>query len=94
LLRRNPGRRARALVRSRIELSRRKFAGVGKAPGIGFLLKIKCANGGLFIYGRAIGDELFVLRSILQTHVGLEEAVDKLALLILSAGKRKSNREQ
>ena len=67
---------------------------VGKAPRIGFLLKIKCANGCLFVYGRAIGDELFVLRSILQSHVGLEEALDKLALLILSAGKRKSDQEQ
>lgn len=84
----------RALERSRIELSRRKLARVGKAPGIGFLLKIKCAYGCLFIYGRAIGDELFVLRGILQSHVGFEEALDKLALLILSAGKRKSNQEQ
>jgi hypothetical protein len=78
----------------RIELSRRKFSRVGKAPGIGFLLKIKCANGCLFVYGRAIGDELFVLCRILQSHIGPEEALNKLALLILSAGKRKSNQEQ
>jgi len=81
------------LERSRIELSRRKFARVGKAPGIGFLLKIKCSNGCLFVYGRAIGAEFFVLCRILQSHIGPEEALNKLALLILSPGKRESNQE-
>jgi len=67
---------------------------VGKAPRIGFLLKIKCANGCLSVYGCAIGDELFVLRRILQSHIGPEKALNKLALLILSPGKRESNQEE
>ena len=83
-----------ALERSRIELSRRKLVRVGKALGIGFLVKIKCANGCFFVYGRAIGDELFVLCRILQSHIRPEKALDKLALLILSAGERKSNQKQ
>jgi len=82
-----------ALERSRIELPCRKLARVGKALGIGFLVKIKCANGCLFVYGRAIGDELFVLCRILQSHIRPEEALNKLALLILSPGKRESDQE-
>ena len=40
------------------------------------------------------GDELFVLRCILQTHVRLEEAIKQLTFLVLPAGVRESSEEQ
>jgi hypothetical protein len=75
----------------RIELSRRKVASPGKTLGVRLFLDIKCANGCLFIYGRAIGAKLFVLRIIPQRRVGPKEPIDEFALLILSLDAREDD---
>ena len=40
------------------------------------------------------GNELFVLRCILQTHVRLEQPIDQFTFLVLPAGVRESSQEQ
>src|SRR5438046_6643465 len=80
--------------RLRIDLPRRKVARARETLRAGFFLNVKCPYGCPFIYRYAVGDELSVLRSTLQRHIWPEEALDELAFLILSMGKRESNREQ
>ena len=40
------------------------------------------------------GDELFILRRVLQTHVRFEEPIEQLMFLVLPADARESSQEQ
>jgi hypothetical protein len=91
LLCRNSRCAARAVEGLRIELLRRKVASADKTLGIRLFLDIKCANGCLFIYGRAIGAKLFVLRIIPQRRVRPKEPIDEFAFLVLSMDASESN---
>ena len=79
------------MERLRIELLRRKVASSGKPLRVGLFLDIECANGCLFIYGRAIGAKLFVLRVIPQGRIWPKEPIDEFAFLVLSMDASESN---
>lgn len=81
------------MERPGIELLRRKFASSRKRFGIGFFLDIKCADGCLFVYRCAISVEFLLLFAVLKSRVRSEQAIDQLALLILSADAGKSRQE-
>ena len=82
---------AGAVKRLRVELSRRKVASPSKTLRVRLFLEVKCANSCLFIYGRAIGAKLFVLRVIPQRRVRSKEPIDEFAFLVLSMDARESN---
>ena len=79
-----------AVERSGIELLRREATCSRKRFRIGFFLYVECVDARLFVYRGAVSDEFLLLLATLQSHIRPEQAVNQLALLILTAeaGKR------
>ena len=82
------------MERPRIKLPGREFTFLRKRFGIRFFLHVKCADTRLFVYRCTISDKFFLLFAALQTHVGLQQTINQLPLLILSMEARGSGQEQ
>jgi len=83
-----------AVERLRIELPRREFTLLRKRFSVRFFLYVKCADTCLFVYRCPISDEFFLLLAALQSHVGSQQTINQLPLLILSAEARPSSQKQ
>ena len=83
-----------AVERPRIKLPGREFIFLRKRFGIRFFLHVKCPDTCLFVYRSAISDEFFLLFVALQSHIGPQQTINELPLLILSAEARGSGQEQ
>ena len=82
------------MERLRIELPCREFTFFRKRFRVWFFLHVKCADTCLFVYRCAISDEFFLLFAALQSHVGPQQTINQLPLLILSAETTGSGQEQ
>ena len=82
------------MERLRIELQRRESTCPRERFRIRFFLRVKCADACLFVYQCAISDEFFLLFAALQSHVGPQQTINQLPLLILSTEAGSSSQEQ
>ena len=85
---------ASAVESLRVELLHGKFSCRGKILLIRFLSNIKCTDSCSFVYRGAVRDKFFVLRSIVQVHVGPKQTVDQFFLLILTIYARQDGQYQ
>ena len=85
---------ASAVERLRVELLRGELSCRGKILLIPFLSNIKCTDSCSFVYRGAVRDKFFVLRTIVQVHVGPKQPVDQFFLLILTVYARQSGQYQ
>ena len=81
------------MERPGIELLRREFTCAQKRFRLRFFLDVKSTDPRLFVYGCAISDEFLLLLAALKGHVGPKQAIDELALLVLSAEAARSSQD-
>ena len=76
-----------------IELLRREFTSSRKRFRLGLFLDVERTDICFLVYRCAVSDEFFLLLAALQGGVRPEQAIDQLALLVLSAKTGQSSQQ-
>ena len=96
VMRKNIEDAALAVKRLRIELPGRKLFCGREILLIRLLLDVKTSDVCSFVDRRAVSDKFLVLRTVVQIHIRLEQAINKLLFLILRphADESRENQDQ